>query len=267
MNVNEQAVKADQAYFKQTGVMGSYYPYYLHNIQFILYSRTMQGRLAATRAAEKQLQDGAAPAVKVMPEMAAAFVYSEMLAELRMGQWDMPKPQLPDIAAQMLWRYGRTLGFVFKGRAVDARNERAQFEALRKTLGRKSYWGQNTGGDVMDLASVILDARTQSSPAAAVPLWKKAVALQDALTYDEPPAWYYPVRESLGAAMLQAKDAAGAEAVFHEGLKRSPNNGRMLFGLLESLKAQNKAGAIPEVQREFDTAWHGADITLKIGEL
>ncbi len=98
-----------------------------------------------------------------------------------------------------------------------------------------------------------------------MPLRKRAAALEDALVYDEPPAWYYPVRESLGGAMLKAKDAAGAEAVFHEGLRRSPNNGRMLFGLLESLRAQKKTAAA-EVQREYERAWAGAEIQLRVAD-
>ena len=119
----------------------------------------------------------------------------------------------------------------------------------------------------MDLASAALAARLEPSPALAVPKWKHAVALQDALAYDEPPAWYYPIRESLGAAMLLSGDAAGAENVFREGLRRSPNNGRMLYGLLESLKAQRKSDAIAWVQREFEAAWKGADVELRIVDL
>ncbi|HEX6893627.1 MAG TPA: hypothetical protein VF146_00040, partial [Bryobacteraceae bacterium] len=92
-------------------------------------------------------------------------------------------------------------------------------------------------------------------------------AIQDALVYDEPPGWYYPVRESLGAALLTSGDGAAAESVFREGLRRSPNNGRMLFGLLESLKAQKKSEAAQWVQREFDSAWRGADIVLRVKDL
>ena len=119
----------------------------------------------------------------------------------------------------------------------------------------------------MDMASAVLDARLAASPAASVTLLRKAVALQDALTYDEPPAWYYPVRESLGAALLRADDAAAAEAVFREGLRRSPNNGRMLFGLVESLKAQKKSDAVSLVQKEFDAAWKGSDLELRLSDL
>ena len=119
----------------------------------------------------------------------------------------------------------------------------------------------------MDLGSVVLDARLESSPARAVPKWKRAVAMQDALVYDEPPPWYYPVRESLGAALLQSGDAAGAEAVYREGMRRSPNNGRMLFGLVESLKAQKKTDGLRWAQGELDTAWKQADIQLRVKDL
>jgi cytochrome c-type biogenesis protein CcmH/NrfG len=93
------------------------------------------------------------------------------------------------------------------------------------------------------------------------------VELQDALLYDEPPAWYYPVRESLGAALLRAGKAAEAEAVFREGQRRSPRNGRMLFGLREALKAQKKAESAAWVDREFREAWKRAEVTLRIEDL
>jgi hypothetical protein len=91
--------------------------------------------------------------------------------------------------------------------------------------------------------------------------------MQDALTYDEPPAWYYPLRESWGAALLRAGRAADAEKVFREGVKRSPRNGRMLFGLLESLKSQQKMEDAAWVQREFDAVWAKADVKLRVEDL
>jgi tetratricopeptide (TPR) repeat protein len=269
--VNERAADVDRKYFAQTGVMGSYYPYYLHNLQFILYARSMQGRLIDTRKAERQLLDASAPMVRIMPEMAPMFSSSVLMAELRNCRWDeliaAEKPKAADPLSQTLWRYSRALAFAMKGRLEEARREHAEFEAVRKTLDRKTPWGQNTAGDVMDMATAVLEARLAGTGTEAVSRLKTAVELQDSLTYDEPPAWYYPVRESLGAAMLRAGDAAGAEAVFREGLRRSPNNGRMLFGLIESLKAQDKKDAVALVQRELDAAWKGADLKLELSDL
>ncbi len=51
---------------------------------------------------------------------------------------------------------------------------------------------------------------------------REAVAVQDTLKYDEPQDWFFPVRESLGAALLMKGDTAGAEKVFRDDLDRSP---------------------------------------------
>lgn len=69
-------------------------------------------------------------------------------------------------------------------------------------------------------------------------IWTKAVAVQDALAYGEPPDWYHPARESLGATLLGAGRAGDAEAVFRADLERNPRSGWSLFGLWKSLEAQ-----------------------------
>lgn len=267
--VNERAVAVDRQYFAQTGVMSAYGMYYLHNLQFIVYTRGMQGRAAETRKTAQEMSAALKEVAGAMPEMADVISTWLALAELRARLWEdvlrTEEPKTPPAAA--VWRLARALAFAGKGQENEASKEQSEFERLRKTLDRDVPWSTNKLGDVMDFASVALTARMDSSPARAVPLWRKAVAMQDALVYDEPPAWYYPVRESLGAALLLSGDAAGAEAVFREGLRRSPNNGRMLFGLLESLKAQHKTDAAQWVQREFETAWKGADIDLRLTDL
>jgi hypothetical protein len=122
----------------------------------------------------------------------------------------------------------------------------------------------NPAGNVLKVAAAILDARLAANDAAAVLHWRRAVAAQDTLHYDEPPAWFYPVRESLGAALLRSGKPADAEAVFREDLRLNPRNGRSLFGLMKSLEAQKKTADTASVQREFDRAWKFADTQLKI---
>jgi hypothetical protein len=117
------------------------------------------------------------------------------------------------------------------------------------------------------MASEILAAKLAATPSQAAPHWRRAVELQDGFVYDEPPAWYYPVRESQGANFLRGGNAKEAEAVFREGVKRSPRNGRMLFGLLEALKAQGKQQATEWVEREFRASWGKADVPLRIEDL
>jgi tetratricopeptide (TPR) repeat protein len=268
--VNERAVEADRQYFAQTGVTGSYGMYYLHNLQFLLYARTMQGRIADTSKVARQMSDAVKEMTGSMPDMADIFGSFLTMAQVRLLRWDEvlgTKQPMASPVAVAFWRHARALTYIAKKDYGAAKGEQAEFEKMRKTLDRNFPWDTNKLGDVLDFASVVLSARVESSPAKAVPLWRRAVELQDGLAYDEPPAWYYPVRESLGAALLLSGDAAGAEAVFRDGLRRSPNNGRILFGLIESLKAQRKSDAIRWVQREFEAAWKGADLELRVGDL
>src|SRR5579883_894428 len=264
-DVNERAVEVDREYLGKTGMMSTYYALYLHNLDFIRYARSMQGRVAEVKKASAQLKEANAPMSQMAPEFAGTIESVLFLTEVRNQQWDAilaePRPKLAQ--TEWIWRYSRAQAMFAKGRTSQARAEQAEFEKIGKTLDRNSWWGVNKLGDVAGLASAVLDARLSSSPETR----RKAVELQDRLAYDEPPAWYYPVRESLGASLLASGDAPGAEEVFREGLRRSPHNGRMLFGLLESLKAQNKTEAAAWVQREFDAAWKGADLPLRLKDL
>ena len=98
VDVNERAAQVDREYFAKTGVIGSYYPYYLHNLQFILYARAMQGRVADTKKAIAEIQKAAEPMAQVMPEMAGIFDVFATMARLRINQWDellaAPRPQV-----------------------------------------------------------------------------------------------------------------------------------------------------------------------------
>src|SRR5207302_8182209 len=141
------------------------------------------------------------------------------------------------VAETAIWRYARVLALLTKGDRAGAVRERAGFDEARVKVPAGAPWGQNQAGDVMKLAGEIVAARFGPD---AVGHWEKAVGIQDGLVYDEPPAWYYPVRESLGAELVRGGRAPEGEKVLREGLRRSPRNAFMLFGLMEALKAQGK---------------------------
>jgi tetratricopeptide (TPR) repeat protein len=92
--------------------------------------------------------------------------------------------------------------------------------------------------------------------------FRAAAEIEDSFNYVEPPQWYYPVRQSLGAVLLKEGKAAQAEAVYRADLKRFPENGWDLFGLAASLRAQGKAGDAAEVEARFARAWSQADVKL-----
>jgi tetratricopeptide (TPR) repeat protein len=95
----------------------------------------------------------------------------------------------------------------------------------------------------------------------------KAVAIQEPLNYDEPADWSYPVRESLGAALLAAGNAPEAERVFRLDLQQNPRNPRSLYGLMQALEAQGNGSDAAWVEAQFNAAWKNADSKLSLKAL
>jgi len=168
VDVNERAAEADREYFAKTGVIGAYYPYYLHNLQFILYARAMQGRAADTRQAIAAFDEAVQPVAQAMPDMADVFGLYATMTRWRIGEWDAllaaPRPKSENPLPQAMWRYSRALALAAGGKKTEARAEQAEFEKNRKALDANMPWGTNRLGDVMDLASAALDARLEVSP-------------------------------------------------------------------------------------------------------
>jgi hypothetical protein len=148
---------------------------------------------------------------------------------------------------------------VGKGDRAKSLEEQQAFSAARVAIPSKTMFLFNPADKIMNIAALVLEARLAIDVHSAIPLWRRAVEAQDALSYDEPPAWYFPIRQSLGAALLQNGHSTEAEPVFREGLRRSPRNPRLLFGLWKCLEARGKSADAGWVQREFAAAWRGGD--------
>ena len=126
----------------------------------------------------------------------------------------------------------------------------------------------NPAVNIFAVADNVLDARiaaAQGDVTGAIELWRKAVAAEDQISYNEPPDWFYPTRESLGAALFRAKRFEEADLAFREDLERNPDNGRSLWGRWQVLRAAD--GDVPAtlvVRRRFQDAWADADTALKL---
>lgn len=274
---NEAAVAADRAYFRDVAPNGVYpVLYYTHNLHFLTAARGMAGESAAAERAASTVASqvkGIAPTGPMAP-LAEYFVPTPTFVALRFRRWDAitaapaPDPRLG--AATALWHFARGVALAAQGQAHRAVAERDAFDAARKALPPDALFNLNRSDDVLAVARAVLDARLAAATGdqeGAIAAWRRAVERQDALAYDEPPAWYYPVRESLGGALYVAGRPADAEAVFRDDLARNPRNGRSLYGLAETLRARGDTAAAAKADREFRTAWAKADVRLKMEEL
>jgi hypothetical protein len=128
----------------------------------------------------------------------------------------------------------------------------------------------NKAKDIMKIAADVLGAKiavAKKDNSGAIGMLRDAVAIQDTLKYGEPPDWFFPVRESLGAALLMNGDAAGAEKVFRQDLERNPRNPRSLWGLHQALLQQKREYDAGFVQKEFEASWKSGTQALKLDDL
>ena len=192
----------------------------------------------------------------------------------RCEKWDdilaYTKPSENTPVTLSFWHYARALTHIAKRDMDAARKEREEFAAARMKVPPDAMLNTNRAKDLLDIATFVLDARLASvsrNSTLALAEWNKAIEIQDRLIYDEPPAWYYPVRESLGGEYLRLKQYAPAEKVFRRDLEINPNNPRALFGLREALRGQSKNAEAEEAQRRFEQEWAGAELQITVGTL
>ena len=84
-----------------------------------------------------------------------------------------------------------------------------------------------------------------------------AVFIEDTLSYMEPPYWYYPVRQSLGAIKLRQGKLDEAEKAFRDSLARVRNNGWVLSALVETYDKKKDKKAKEATQAAFKRTWFG----------
>ncbi len=268
---NVKAASVDEAYIAQCNAQG-FYPamYYPHNIHFLWAASSMEGRsVVAIEAARKVAANVRLEQIKEFPTV-EFFTTIPLLALAQFGRWDeilaepMPDPSLDYATA--ISHYARGTALARKGDVAGARAERAKLVPLRDTT-KIMFLDTNDYPAVtlLQIADALLQgdiALASGLTAQAITHFRRAVELQDGLPYTEPPFWYYPTRQSLGTALLRAKRAPEAEAVYRKDLKDYPHNGWSMFGLVQSLEAQGKAAEAAETRKMFEHVWGQADVTL-----
>ncbi|OGU67673.1 MAG: hypothetical protein A2W30_07880 [Ignavibacteria bacterium RBG_16_36_9] len=271
---NIRAVKSDEEYINQCNQQG-FYPlsYYPHNYHFLWATATLEGD--SKTAIDAALKTSQKPPDSLMDvcgyQTLQHFAAIPLYAYVTFGKWDeilnyeKPSDERPYMRA--VWHYARAIAFIAKDNLEGAEADIAQLEILRskKEIEDLSIWGINSAGLLVKIAYEVskgeFEAKKKKYPEAIAHL-KKAVEYEDQLRYDEPPTWFYPCRQNLGAVLIEAGKYAEAEKVYQENLEEIPDNGWGLFGLHQALMSQGKAAEAAEVDKRFNEAWKYADIKL-----
>lgn len=268
---NERAVAADRRYQERTGRIGFYRIYMAHNTHFLAYTAMMEGRSELALAKTREVVAGLSPEfVRENAPFADAFLCVEGEALKRFGRWEeilarkAPAAELPVSTAHD--RFLRGVAHAALGQVPRAEKELAAFRAALAKVPKDFFWGSNLAADVLAVGVPFLEgeiAYRKKDHGRAVAKLREAVKLEDALKYDEPPAWTVPSRHALGAILIEAKKPAEAEAVYREDLAQYPENGWSLRGLATALNQRKRPAEAEKVEERFRAAWKRADIGLE----
>jgi tetratricopeptide (TPR) repeat protein len=273
VKTNEEAAAVDRAYIKASGAQGIYpLMYYSHNLHFIAMCGAMNGNYPEAKKNAELLVANVGAHVKDMPPL-EGFMTIPMAVDLRFHKWDdilaMPQPDPAMKITLGFWHFSRGMALAGTGRLSEAEAEYKIVSEAEQNTPPDVIFAMpinNKAKDIMKISEDVLGAKiamARKDNAQAIALLTAAVAIQDTLKYGEPPDWFFPVRESLGGVLLINGDAAGAEKVFRADLDRNPRNPRSLFGLQQSLKAQDRNYDAGFVEAQFNDSWKGGAVKVE----
>jgi len=272
VKTNEEAAAVDRAYIKSSGVMGIYpMMYYSHNLHFIAMCAAMDGDYAVAKKNGDMLAAHVGPAVKDMPPL-EGFMTIPLAVDIRFHKWaeilKTPQPDASMKTATVFWHFARGMAYAGTGKITEAQAELKVIAEAEEATPPDVIFAMpvnNKAKDIMKIAKDVLGAKIAMASLKnndAIPMLQDAITIQDSLKYGEPPDWFFPVRETLGAALFMNGDAAGAEKVFRTDLERNRRNPRSLFGLEQALKAQKRDYDAGFIEKQFQASWKGQALTL-----
>ncbi len=241
-----------------------------HAKDFIHLAAILQGRYVLGMDTARELAS-AVPVEQLAGNGTAQARYvKSWLTLLRFGKWQeilersAPSEGLPFV--QGTWHFVRGSALAATGRLQEADAELNQVVARANNESVADLGVRvNTARTFLILASEMLAgqiAARRGEIERSLRHLETAVRMEDGFNYIEPPDWLLPVRHWLGAVLLEAGRPGEAEVVYWEDLRRNPENGWSLFGLLQSLRAQGKIQKATQVEERFKKAWARSDVQL-----
>jgi tetratricopeptide (TPR) repeat protein len=199
-----------------------------------------------------------------------SFLSMPLYTLVRFGKWDeiLSEPRPPEQSRYWtgIWHYARGMAYARTGQIKKARKELAALRAISEDPSTPEVLvGFSNASTLLTIAGEVVAGELAAEAGhydEALGHLERAVRLEDGLLYTEPPSWYYPVRHTLGAVLLEAGRPVEAEVVYWQDLEKNRDNGYALYGLWKSLEAQGRAEETAEVEERFRAAWAEADVEL-----
>ncbi|MDF0676143.1 MAG: hypothetical protein P0120_17685 [Nitrospira sp.] len=267
---NRHAVDVDRNYLAGRKLTGDYADgYYTHNLHFLWASLAIEGRKTEALKVARQLTGTITEAEARRDKWKEWYLPTPLWSMIRFGQWDEllrepPSPK-PLRLQQGIWRLGRGMALSVSGRLPGAEGEHMVLTGIANRFGPDRTPEEKTERALLKIAERLLAgelAMHRHRYDEAITSFADAVKLEDELPYNEPPFWPIPIRHYLGAVLLKAGKPGKTEAVYRADLAKNPRNGWAQFGLMQSLRAQQKSREANDVEKEWQQAWEHAEVHL-----
>ena len=273
---NVAAARADEAWIRTSGDKGLVrYGYYPHNVHFIVASAQMAGEMPTAireaRKLERLLDPATSSRIAWIQAITAApyFAAAQFLSPAEILATRAPDRRLP--YAQAMHFYARAVARAQQRNRAEFDREVGRLRAVGRGDALRSMIEQGVpAADLVRLAEKVALARWAQGNGLfgeAVEHYQAAAAIEQGIPYMEPPYWYYPVSQSLGAALFQAGRLQEARDAFAAALAQSPNNGWVLYGLVRAERALGRVSEARAAEAALERVWSGDRRWLRMERL
>ncbi|MGM5471102.1 hypothetical protein ACS386_12560 [Flavobacteriaceae bacterium LMO-SS05] len=271
---NIAAVKADSTYVASCHAQGAYpLAYYPHNFHFMAATATLEGNnhwamIGANKVSEhvhpdimKQAGWGTLQHYYTIPYyVAVKFKKWDDILKMNLKTYDLQYPKA-------VRHYAEGMAHLGKGNLDQAKTELTQLELLEKDESLKdiTIWDINSVYELVRIAQKVLNAEILAKERKfedSISLLKEAIAMEDALNYNEPPDWFFSIRQHLGAIEIETGHYKEAIVTYTEDLKRLPKNGWAYHGLMMAYEKLKDDKNFKKTKALFEKSWAYADVKL-----
>lgn len=267
---NRDAIAADQAYFAKAPAPGFYSIYYAHNIHFLAFAGMMSGDYATAIAAANQLENEIPEEnLRELAGLIEGIMPTNLHVMIRFGKWEqiLEQPDYPEwrLMSRATWSYARAIANSALGNTEQARQEMAEFERRVGEVPDEWYVLNNKVHDVLPVARAMMQGELlfrEGRKEEAYAILREGIRHEEALVYDEPPAWMLPVRHALGALLMSDGRYEEAEALYREDLRTNRENGWALTGLRNALQEQGRTDEADQIDDRLAIAFKECDVKV-----
>lgn len=271
---NIKAAQIDSQYITTCHAQGTYpLAYFPHNNHFLSATATMEGNQQLALASAYKVRNHISTVLMKDPAWSTLQHYYTIpfFIMVKFGAWNQilstPEPSSL-VYPRAIHHYARGLAHLGLHHPDSALLEWNQLDALAKdsSLQDMSIWGINKMSEIVQIASLVLNARIHQHNkeyTESIRLLTKAIEMEDALNYQEPPDWFFSIRHELGDVLTTGAKYRDAIKIYQEDLAWWPKNGWALSGLKKVYTLTKNNTALKTIEQELLLAWSHADTELE----